>query len=752
MYSCECHDSTYGTSNDKGCSSSTSSRETRCKKCDKVVKKYFVTCQKIFCCPTGPTGPEGTGPTGPTGSLGPTGPGVGDTGPMGETGPTGSTGSSGPTGHTGNTGSTGSMGETGQTGSTGHSGSTGHTGHTGPQGETGDTGPQGDTGHTGPTGSTGDTGPTGDGDTGPQGPTGPGVGDTGPTGHTGPQGDMGSQGDTGAQGDTGPTGPTGAGPTGPIGPTGSGSSEVFLVQGGTTPASDSVEEIYRSGSILVSSTKQTRSDPNVKFEVLDGPSSLSNKDTNVFTNDSLSLISGSDSCVINTAKDGMTILGSHTCTGTDIGSIISATGCTMSGVYGNITCSSDSLITSGDYNTIQSGSTGHIRDSNNCSIVGSEESFIDDCENSVCLASRQSPSTITNSKESSLVGTSKCEIISSGRAVIIASQNLDADGEQCLISSSNDASVIACQAGRIITSNTSTILASQSVRISGSSRCTSLSSVRAITEGRNDTVMFGRNIHSIHKGAIQMLFGEGVTVPPTPVNHGLGVAIHSISAGSPISEWQIIADHIDTPFADYGEYFSWDDDNLTNEDRRGRFVTYGSLDPGKIKLAQPGDEVLGVVTGKSGVVGNAAELVWNGSIEKDKFGHYVKYYSRIHALQKAVDDVGIDASGKTEDELIKILAENGRLVEFLEADANQEPKILKTNTNFDSSKEYVPRSKRNEWTVVGLIGQLILQELVPGDVAVGGRVDVGIDGLAVTGTTYKVMSRVSPDTVKIYFK
>jgi hypothetical protein len=525
-----------------------------------------------------------------------------------------------------------------------------------------------------------------------------------------------------------------------------------LVQGGTGPASNSVEEIYRSGSILVSSTDQNRSDSNVNFEVLDGPSSISNKNTNVFTNNSLSLISGSDGCVVNTTKDGMIILGSRSSMGFDVGSIISATGCTMSGVYGNITCSSDSLITSGDYNTIQSGSTGHIRDSNNCSIIGSEESFIDDSENSVCVASRSDPTTISNSKESSLVGTSKCEINNSGRAVIIASQNLDADGEQCLIASSNDSSVIASQGGRITTSNTSIVTSSQSARISGSSHCTILSSIRAITQTRNNTVMVGRNIHSVHKGAIQMLFGEGVTIPPTPTDHGLGAAIYSVSAGSPISEWQILADHIDTPFADYGEYFSWEDENLNGEDRRGRFVTYGDLDPGKIKLAQSGDEILGVVTGKSGVVGNSAEIVWNGSIEKDKFGQYVKYYSRIHALQKSVDNISIDSSGKTEQELIKILAENGKLVEFLESDSKKEPKILKTNSKYDSSKEYIPRSKRNEWTVVGLIGQLIVQELVAGSIKVGGRVDSGSNGFAVSGTSYKVTGRVSPDTVKIYFK
>ena len=124
---------------------------------------------------TGPTGQLGpTGEEGPTGSLGPTGLPSDVTGPTGPLGPTGPTGSPSDV-----TGPTGPIGETGQVGPTGSPSDV--TGPTGPIGETGPVGPTGSpsdvTGPTGPIGETGPVGPTGSPSdiTGPIGPTGPGL-------------------------------------------------------------------------------------------------------------------------------------------------------------------------------------------------------------------------------------------------------------------------------------------------------------------------------------------------------------------------------------------------------------------------------------------------------------------------------------------------------------------------------------------------------------------------------------------------
>jgi hypothetical protein len=50
---------------------------------------------------------------------------------------------------------------------------------------------------------------------------------------------------------------------------------------------------------------------------------------------------------------------------------------------------------------------------------------------------------------------------------------------------------------------------------------------------------------------------------------------------------------VKTSGADYAEYFEWEDGNINTEDRRGYFVT---LSGEKIKIAKPGDFILGIIS------------------------------------------------------------------------------------------------------------------------------------------------------------
>ena len=72
-----------------------------------------------------------------------------------------------------------------------------------------------------------------------------------------------------------------------------------------------------------------------------------------------------------------------------------------------------------------------------------------------------------------------------------------------------------------------------------------------------------------------------------------------------------------SPAADYAEYFEWEDGNLDREDRVGMTV---SLVGDKIRVAQPGDTVIGVVSAKPAMVGDAAETHWQGRYVKDEYG------------------------------------------------------------------------------------------------------------------------------------
>ena len=113
--------------------------------------------------------------------------------------------------------------------------------------------------------------------------------------------------------------------------------------------------------------------------------------------------------------------------------------------------------------------------------------------------------------------------------------------------------------------------------------------------------------------------------------------------------------------ADYAEYFEWYDGNINNEDRRGLFVT---IDGDKIKLASKDDTyILGIISCNPTVIGDSADLYWKDQYKRDIYG------SCIH-------------SEDTYNHLV-------------------------LNPDYDSNKEYIPRSDRKEWDPVGLTGKLI---------------------------------------------
>ena len=113
--------------------------------------------------------------------------------------------------------------------------------------------------------------------------------------------------------------------------------------------------------------------------------------------------------------------------------------------------------------------------------------------------------------------------------------------------------------------------------------------------------------------------------------------------------------------ADYAEYFEWYDGNINNEDRRGLFVT---IDGDKIKLASKDDTyILGIISCNPTVIGDSADLYWKDQYKRDIFG--IPIYSE-----------------ESENNLV-------------------------LNPDYDSNKEYIPRSDRKEWDPVGLMGKLI---------------------------------------------
>lgn len=108
--------------------------------------------------------------------------------------------------------------------------------------------------------------------------------------------------------------------------------------------------------------------------------------------------------------------------------------------------------------------------------------------------------------------------------------------------------------------------------------------------------------------------------------------------------------------ADYAEYFEWLDGNPNKEQRYGLIV---ALEGDKIKPAN-GTNILGIISSKPSLAGNASEEHWSGKYKLDIFGN-------------------------------EVLDEEGNRI---------------INEDFDPSIEYLPRSQRPEWAAVGFVGRL----------------------------------------------
>ena len=141
----------------------------------------------------------------------------------------------------------------------------------------------------------------------------------------------------------------------------------------------------------------------------------------------------------------------------------------------------------------------------------------------------------------------------------------------------------------------------------------------------------------------------------------------SDSDGTPDVEFRLIGDGeavADGSFtgsgAGYAEMFEWADGNPAAEDRVGCTV---ALDGMKIRQAHPGDQVVGVITGRPTVVGNARAHKWVGRYELDEFNRY----------RKTADGARVQSRA------------------------------------FDPKREYVPRRERPEWGCVSLLGQEIVR-------------------------------------------
>ena len=178
--------------------------------------------------------------------------------------------------------------------------------------------------------------------------------------------------------------------------------------------------------------------------------------------------------------------------------------------------------------------------------------------------------------------------------------------------------------------------------------------------------------------------------------------------------------------ADYAEYFEWADGNPNNEDRVGLIVT---LDGEKIRLANAEDEVLGIISGTAMVLGDNAEWEWRQ-----------KYI---------VDDYGRPITEMVEEFVEEIDKETGELKQV--SIGFYPHRIL--NPDFDPEQDYIRRSDRAEWAVVGLLGKIHIRD--DGTCVANGYATVGANGVATASTertNMRVMKRISENVILAFIK
>lgn len=177
-----------------------------------------------------------------------------------------------------------------------------------------------------------------------------------------------------------------------------------------------------------------------------------------------------------------------------------------------------------------------------------------------------------------------------------------------------------------------------------------------------------------------------------------------------------------TSGCDYAEYFEWKDLNPNNEDRRGYFVT---LDEDMIKIAEPDDYILGIISGMPSIIGNGDED-WMNRYVFDEFGAFV-----YEEFEYEVEEFDRE-TGET-----KTVTKTGTK--------------YKENPDYDPSIPYIQREDRPEWDTVGMLGVLSVRD--DGTCKVNGYCTVAEGGIATSSETgYRVIKRVTDNIVKVVFR
>jgi hypothetical protein len=248
-----------------------------------------------------------------------------------------------------------------------------------------------------------------------------------------------------------------------------------------------------------------------------------------------------------------------------------------------------------------------------------------------------------------------------------------------------------------------------------------ISETDATASGRKFTISTGTNVETSFIGNSNAALSTNMLVL-SALGIGNSTAYDYISAGNTSGgsfrvrgDGQIFADSgtIITP-ADYAEMFEWVDGNPNNEDRVGCTV---SLVGNKVKIAENGEHVMGVVSAVPMIVGDAAPFRWQDAFLKDDFGRTLK--EDVEVLEWVEIDPGEFHLEEINGKQIVVLDRQGgekthsyvhdEIPDGVVVPANAIRKTITRsvkNPAWDQSQQYISRHDRPEWAIIGLLGKL----------------------------------------------
>ena len=158
--------------------------------------------------------------------------------------------------------------------------------------------------------------------------------------------------------------------------------------------------------------------------------------------------------------------------------------------------------------------------------------------------------------------------------------------------------------------------------------------------------------------------------------------------------------------ADYAEFFETNDGNAIDV---GKTIV---LDGNKVRASTSSDDastIIGVVRPKvdginSMMIGNTAWNSWTNKYMHDDYGRFIMEDYTVTEWETSVSTDGVKNTLSYETDKIPsdVTAPSDATVK------TQQRKKL--NPDYDESKEYKPRSERDEWVIIGMLGQIQVEK------------------------------------------